>query len=485
MQHLVATEQADTSVEATPETSRAATPTGQRNSGNKRRGGGGRPLRRDAELDALLQRQQKQLHTSPSFSKMAAIRKSLPAASAASEILELIRTNRVVIIAGETGCGKTTQVPQFILDQAIEAGSGSECNIVVTQPRRVSAIGVASRVAVERGEDLDGRRSPSRPEAWSATRSAASVGLLESAGCCSPRRVCCCDDWAQAETPISRASRTSWWTKCTERNVDSDFLLLELRELLKRNNKIKVILMSATINQETFASYFGRAPCISIPGRTFPVEDYYLEDILRESGFQPSGNEFRYGPRGGKQVEEEMGQLRTHLQAQHVDEETMRAVESISRPEAGSLRIDRRGGALRGGESRERRAQRSSGCQRRRCHFGLLSGCRRDSTSDRCDLDIAAWPEQGGHSAAARQSVARRTATGVSTCATRPPQDCGFDQRGRDVDHDSGCLVRRGHGPGQGDALRAGKRTDAPGRVLGLSSCVQATTWTCRSCPRG
>ncbi len=146
---------------------------------------------------------------------MAAIRKSLPAASAASSILELIRSNRVVIIAGETGCGKTTQVPQFILDEAIEAGSGSECNIVVTQPRRVSAIGVASRVAVERGEELDGKKKQVAPGSLvgyairGERRASRECRLLFTT------TVCCCDDWAQAETRISGASRTSWWTRCT------------------------------------------------------------------------------------------------------------------------------------------------------------------------------------------------------------------------------------------------------------------------------
>ncbi|EST07241.1 Helicase-associated domain protein [Kalmanozyma brasiliensis GHG001] len=330
MQHLVATEH-NPSVEGTPDPSRAATPTGHRNTTHKRRAGGGRPLRRDAQVDAHLQRQQQQLHSSPSFSKMASIRNSLPAASAAGEILELIRTNRVVIIAGETGCGKTTQVPQFILDQAIEAGSGSECNIVVTQPRRVSAIGVASRVAVERGEDLDGKKKPVASGSLvgyairGERRASRECRLLFTTTGVLLRRL-----GAGGDADLKGISHVVV-DEVHERNVDSDFLLLELRELLKRNHQIKVVLMSATINQETFASYFGRAPCISIPGRTFPVEDYYLEDIVRDSGFQPSGNEFRYGARGGKQIEEEMGQLRTHLQAQKVDDETMRAVESVSR----------------------------------------------------------------------------------------------------------------------------------------------------------
>ena len=69
-----------------------------------------------------------------------------------AEILAALREHQVLVISGETGCGKTTQVPQFILDDAIRAGCGGACNIVCTQPRRVAAIGVADRVASERLE---------------------------------------------------------------------------------------------------------------------------------------------------------------------------------------------------------------------------------------------------------------------------------------------------------------------------------------------
>ncbi|KAJ1596550.1 hypothetical protein NDA11_007513 [Ustilago hordei] len=332
MRFLVAHEQNDGRVQATPETSRAATPTGHRNTGgNQRRGGGSKPLKRIPQIDSLLQRQQKELHSSPSYSKMDAIRQSLPAASAAKHILELIRSNRVVIIAGETGCGKTTQVPQFILDEAIQAGAGSECNIVVTQPRRVSAIGVASRVALERGEHLDGNKKPVASGSLvgyairGERRASRECRLLFTTTGVLLRRL-----GAGGDTDLNGISHVVV-DEVHERSVDSDFLLLELRELLKRNSKIKVVLMSATINQETFASYFGEAPCISIPGRTFPVEDYYLEDIIKQSGFRPSGNELRYGARGGKQMEQEMEKLRAHLQSQGVDDETIKTVESISR----------------------------------------------------------------------------------------------------------------------------------------------------------
>lgn len=63
-------------------------------------------------------------------------------------------TLQVVIISGQTGCGKTTQIPQFILESEIESVRGAACNIICTQPRRISAISVSERVAFERGENL-------------------------------------------------------------------------------------------------------------------------------------------------------------------------------------------------------------------------------------------------------------------------------------------------------------------------------------------
>jgi ATP-dependent RNA helicase A len=69
-------------------------------------------------------------------------------------VLNEIDRNSVIIIRGHTGCGKTTQIPQFILEQYLEAKRGAECNIVVTQPRRISAVSVAERVANERFEEL-------------------------------------------------------------------------------------------------------------------------------------------------------------------------------------------------------------------------------------------------------------------------------------------------------------------------------------------
>lgn len=91
---------------------------------------------------------------SPDGNKMLEFRKSLPAFKEKERLLQAIARNQVVVISGETGCGKTTQLPQYILESEIESGRGAFCSIICTQPRRISALAVAERVATERGEPL-------------------------------------------------------------------------------------------------------------------------------------------------------------------------------------------------------------------------------------------------------------------------------------------------------------------------------------------
>lgn len=114
-------------------------------------------IQRNSELDLQLQQQLEYLEKLPSdspYKKLLKIRHNLPAFKSRVEILECIEANQVVVISGETGCGKTTQVPQFILDHYIAEGRGSLCKIVCTQPRRISAIAVAERVAEEKNSTV-------------------------------------------------------------------------------------------------------------------------------------------------------------------------------------------------------------------------------------------------------------------------------------------------------------------------------------------
>ena len=110
-------------------------------------------LRKDARIDNYLKDfEDDRLRTIPE--KIKKERQSLPIFTKRTDIIETIRNNQVTMVKGETGCGKTTQVSQYILEDCIQNGNGSMTNILVTQPRRISAVSVADRVAEERGEKM-------------------------------------------------------------------------------------------------------------------------------------------------------------------------------------------------------------------------------------------------------------------------------------------------------------------------------------------
>lgn len=78
----------------------------------------------------------------------------LPVDSHRQRVISAVQSSRVIVIAGETGCGKTTRIPRFLLEEGVRGGEGAKCNILVTQPRRISAVSVAHRVAHEMGPAL-------------------------------------------------------------------------------------------------------------------------------------------------------------------------------------------------------------------------------------------------------------------------------------------------------------------------------------------
>lgn len=206
-------------------------------------------------------------------------RRRLPAFGKRKEILAMIDQHQVLLISGETGCGKTTQVPQFILDDAIMSNKGSACNIVCTQPRRISAISIAERVAYERNE-LCG--------------SECSVGYqirLENKFPRSKGSILFCTSGIlitkmQSDTLMEGISHLIL-DEVHERDLNSDFLLTIVRDLVNQRPDLKVILMSATLNASTFSEYFGECPTLHIPGFTFPVEETYLEDIMMQTKYAP------------------------------------------------------------------------------------------------------------------------------------------------------------------------------------------------------
>ncbi|KZO92472.1 P-loop containing nucleoside triphosphate hydrolase protein [Calocera viscosa TUFC12733] len=253
------------------------------------------------------------------YLEMEAQRKKLPAFSMQQQIVDVIGKNNVTVIVGETGCGKTTQLPQFILDAALlsSAPSVEPISILITQPRRLSALGVAGRVANERCETRPGVGTVGyaiRGESRSSDRTRL---LFVTTGVA--LRMLTNEDGLKGFTHVIV-------DEVHERSVDSDFLLLELREMLRRGADIKVVLMSATINQEVFVKYFDNAPVITIPGYTHPVADHYLEDIIPHISYRPPFVKPR-----SKQSDEQLQAYRKPYAEMGLSEDQIRAIESISR----------------------------------------------------------------------------------------------------------------------------------------------------------
>uniref|UniRef100_A0A2P2LSR0 RNA helicase n=1 Tax=Rhizophora mucronata TaxID=61149 RepID=A0A2P2LSR0_RHIMU len=219
-------------------------------------------------------RQQEWLE-SPEGQKMIEFRRSLPAFKERDKLLKAIAQNQVVVVSGETGCGKTTQLPQYVLESEIEAARGASCSIICTQPRRISAISVSERVAAERGENLG-----------------ESVGYkvrLEGMKGRNTRLLFCTTGVLLRRLLVDRSLKGVTHVivdEIHERGMNEDFLLIVLRDLLPCRPDLRLILMSATLNSELFSSYFGNAPTLHIPGFTYPVRELFLEDILERTGYR-------------------------------------------------------------------------------------------------------------------------------------------------------------------------------------------------------
>ncbi|XP_076166049.1 tudor domain containing 9 protein spindle E isoform X1 [Ptiloglossa arizonensis] len=200
-------------------------------------------------------------------------RPSLTITSERNQIVSMIETNSVVVIQGPTGCGKTTQVPQFILDSCYR--KKLHCNIIVTQPRRIAAISIAKRVSQERNWPV-------------GTLVGYQVGLINHT--CRDTRLNYCTTGVLLEKLITSKHMLDYThiilDEVHERDQNMDFLLLVIRKLLRTNSSsVKIILMSATFEVERFAKYFSSpvrnklisAPIINIAKKSyFSIAVYYL-----------------------------------------------------------------------------------------------------------------------------------------------------------------------------------------------------------------
>jgi ATP-dependent helicase HrpA len=184
----------------------------------------------------------------------------LPISGRRQEIAEAIRSHQVVVVAGETGSGKTTQIPKICLDM----GRGVRAMIGHTQPRRLAARTIAQRIADELGSPLGAavgysvRFNDQVSERTLVKLMTDGILLAE----------------IQRDRRLMRYD-TLIIDEAHERSLNVDFLLGYLHELLPRRPELKVIITSATIEPQRFAAHFGGAPIIEVSGRAFPVEIRY------------------------------------------------------------------------------------------------------------------------------------------------------------------------------------------------------------------
>ncbi|KAJ4920740.1 hypothetical protein JOQ06_024571, partial [Pogonophryne albipinna] len=207
-------------------------------------------------------------------------REQLPVFQHRHRVLEALQRHPVVVVAGETGSGKSTQIPQFLLEELlIGCPAARPVNIVVTQPRRISAMSLACRVNQEQGcEDAPGSKSSlCGYQIRMENRSGEGTRLLYCTTGVLLRKL-------QHDSHLSSLTHIIV-DEVHERSVQSDFLLTILKDVVMKRSDLKLILMSATVDCQKFSSYFNRCPVISIPGRTFPVEVSHLEDIVEETGY--------------------------------------------------------------------------------------------------------------------------------------------------------------------------------------------------------
>ena len=210
----------------------------------------------EAEIDAAAARVEARRRAVPAVSYPP----ELPVSQLKDKIAEVIRDHQVVIIAGETGSGKTTQLPKICL----ELGRGLTGQIGHTQPRRIAARTVAERIAAELGTELGA--AIGYKVRFSDHSSDDTVVKLMTDGILLAEM--------QRDRQLLRYD-TLIIDEAHERSLNIDFILGYLRQLLPSRPDLKVIITSATIDSERFSQHYRGAPVIEVSGRTYPVEVRY------------------------------------------------------------------------------------------------------------------------------------------------------------------------------------------------------------------
>lgn len=227
------------------------------------------------------------------FLALITMRKKLPAWFKQRQLLELIKNckNQVVLVTGETGSGKSTQIVQFLVDDLCQQGDYQSL-IMCSQPRRISVLGLADRISYERSDRVGnevGYMIRGESKTSDLTRvvfvtTGVLIRLLNS------------------QESMLKQLRYVVIDEVHERSLDVDFLLVVLKTLKAKYPKLTIVLMSATIEKTKFDQFYGNVlDHIHIEGRTFPIETKYLDDIIEEIDYKLEINDQMITPRTDSQ----------------------------------------------------------------------------------------------------------------------------------------------------------------------------------------
>ncbi|KAJ1438813.1 DEAH-box nuclear pre-mRNA splicing factor [Ochromonadaceae sp. CCMP2298] len=201
---------------------------------------------------------------SAQYYQILAKRKALPVYDFRAELLQKVRDNQVIVVEGETGSGKTTQIPQFLLPML--AQPGKQC-IACTQPRRVAAMSIAKRVADEMDVTM-GEQVGYTIRFEDCTNSQTILKFMT-------------DGMLLREAmhdPFMQRYSCIVIDEAHERTLSTDVLMGLLKDVMIKRPDLKVVVMSATLDAEKFQKYFEGAPLMKVPGRTHPVEIFYTPE---------------------------------------------------------------------------------------------------------------------------------------------------------------------------------------------------------------
>ncbi|KAH8420173.1 hypothetical protein KR009_006858 [Drosophila setifemur] len=216
-------------------------------------------------------------HPSNRNSQMMQERQSLPIYGHRSRIVELLQREQVLIIQGATGSGKSTQLPQYLLEWAAECRA--PVRIVVSQPRRIAATSVSERISKERGEVLG--NTVGYQIRMNSKCSSNTILSLTTSGCLLRALAMDGESFFRQTTHLII-------DEVHERDLDTDFLLLATKMELQKNRHLRLVLMSATMDLAALSKYFGNATVMDVEGRSFGVKICQLEEILKATGYMTS-----------------------------------------------------------------------------------------------------------------------------------------------------------------------------------------------------